>query len=537
MIDPKIPFNEKERLKALKSYEILDSESELIFDSLTKLAASICNVPICLISLVDENRQWFKSRHGLSTTETPREISFCGHAINNDDIFYIEDATKDERFFDNPLVVNAPNIVFYAGKPLRDNNGFTLGTLCVIDNKPRQLTILQKEQLEIIGQQVSFLIKSRIEIKKKDQTYSLLKKLSENLPGFIFTYQLLPDGSSSFPYSSHHIKEIYEVSSEEASQDASSVFSHIHTDDLEMVLASISESAKNMTKWSLYYRVNLPKSGIKWLRGNANPENSKDGSILWHGYITDITDQKKQEEIFNNSLKMATLGEMAAGIAHEINNPLAIIKTASQQMTSSLKRNDFNLEKFTKSIEKINQTTDRIAKIIRGISFFSTSSKDHQFMSESIYNIIDDTIALCSEKFKVNNVELRYNCPENIKNILIDCRAVEISQVLLNLFNNAFDAIEMLDPKWIELNIVNKEKSIMISVTDCGMGISQEQQEKILTPFYTTKSCGKGTGLGLSIIQKIIDSHGGKFWIDHECTNTRFVFEILKSYSSLRVEI
>ncbi len=535
MIKPKIPANEKERLNALKKYEILDTESEVIFDSLTKLAALICDVPICLISLIDDNRQWFKSRNGLSAIETPREISFCGHAINEKKLFYVEDATKDERFFDNPLVTGAPNVIFYAGEPLIDEEGFALGTLCVIDNKAKQLTEHQKEQLEIIGKQVAFLIKSRIEIKKKDQAHSLLKKLSENLPGFIYTFQLFPDGRSCFPYSSRLIEEMYEVSSEEVEQCSKKVFSTYHPDDEQMILDSIEESGKKMTKWTLDYRVNLPKAGPKWHRVSANPEKAADGSIVWHGYIYDITEKKRQEEIFNNSAKMATLGEIAAGIAHEINNPLAIIKSVSLHISNAVKRNDIDEEKLTKSLDKINNTTDRIAKIVKGLRFFAGKSEDCFLKNESIYNIVEDTVSLCSEKFKVNNVELRLIYPENREDLFVQCRAVEVSQVLLNLLNNSFDAIELLEKRWIEIKLENKLNTITISVSDCGNGIPLELQEKMFTPFFTTKACGKGTGLGLSIVQRIVSAHKAKIWIENECENTKFVIEFLKTHDALKV--
>lgn len=144
---PDIPQDEAVRLKTLRSLNILDTSSEERFDRLTRMAKRMFNVPIALVSMVDENRQWFKSCIGLSVSETSRDISFCGHAILGDDIFVIPDATKDERFADNPLVLNEPHIRFYAGCPLRFTDGSKLGTLCIIDQKPRTLS---DEDLEAI---------------------------------------------------------------------------------------------------------------------------------------------------------------------------------------------------------------------------------------------------------------------------------------------------------------------------------------------------------------------------------------------------
>lgn len=140
MKTPDTPENEESRLACLRSLNILDTASEERFDRLTRLAKRLFDVPIALVSLVDENRQWFKSCMGLSATETSREISFCGHAILGNDVFVIPDALEDSRFSDNPLVLSDPHIRFYAGCPLTHISGHKLGTLCIIDRRPRQLS-------------------------------------------------------------------------------------------------------------------------------------------------------------------------------------------------------------------------------------------------------------------------------------------------------------------------------------------------------------------------------------------------------------
>ena len=144
---PDTPQDEEARLNALRSLNVLDTPSEERFDRLTRLAKRMFDVPIALVSLVDKNRQWFKSCLGLNVSETPRDISFCGHAILGNEIFIIPDATEDERFSDNPLVLNEPYIRFYAGCPLRYLDGSMLGTLCIIDTQPR---VLNREDLDAL---------------------------------------------------------------------------------------------------------------------------------------------------------------------------------------------------------------------------------------------------------------------------------------------------------------------------------------------------------------------------------------------------
>ena len=145
---------EEERLEALRDYKILDTPDEREYDDLVALASQICDVPIALISLIDSNRQWFKAKVGLEVSETSRDISFCAHAILNDDMLVIQDALADSRFATNPLVTCAPNIRFYAGMPLLTPAGLALGTLCVIDHEPRELGAAQISALESLAHQV-----------------------------------------------------------------------------------------------------------------------------------------------------------------------------------------------------------------------------------------------------------------------------------------------------------------------------------------------------------------------------------------------
>lgn len=153
-MNPPIPKNEVRRLKVLWQYDVLDTVPEAVFDELTSLAALICDAPIALITLIDENRQWFKSKVGVNLNETPRDISFCAHAIVKQDLMIVPNATKDKRFKNNPLVVGAPKIRFYAGMPLITPDGHALGTLCVVDLKPRKLTDAQKSALIVLTRHV-----------------------------------------------------------------------------------------------------------------------------------------------------------------------------------------------------------------------------------------------------------------------------------------------------------------------------------------------------------------------------------------------
>lgn len=187
MIIPEKPHNETERLRALKSYGVLDTISEKEYDQLTAIASEICGCSMSLISLLDDDRQWFKSRVGLDAPQTPREYAFCGHAIQfATSPLIVEDARKDHRFHDNPLVTDNPNLVFYAGIPLVNEDGYALGTLCVLDRQPKQLTTGQITALKALSEQVMALLELRRSKMSLEKSLQILEEKNRDLEQFAF---------------------------------------------------------------------------------------------------------------------------------------------------------------------------------------------------------------------------------------------------------------------------------------------------------------------------------------------------------------
>lgn len=185
MIKPEKYKDEEERIKSLESYSILDTLPEMDFDNLTLVAAEICGTPISLVTFVDKERQWFKSRFGLATHETHRDYAFCAHAINKpNDIFIVPDSREDERFYDNPIVTGDPHVIFYAGVPLIAQNGMPLGTLCVIDQIPRELTPNQIRSLKALSDQTLKLLELRLSKMELERTMDRLEDRSLEMEKF-----------------------------------------------------------------------------------------------------------------------------------------------------------------------------------------------------------------------------------------------------------------------------------------------------------------------------------------------------------------
>ncbi len=185
MQKPDIHIKESERLQSLKSYMVLDTESEEEIDNLTQLASDIFETPITLVSLVDKDRQWFKSKVGLDANETSRDLAFCAHAINQtNDVFIIDDARTDVRFSDNPLVTGEPHVIFYAGAILKSDEGLPLGTFCLIDHVPRKLSDKQIGLLKIIAKQIMHLLNYKKSIRKQEELERILTEKNNQLNNF-----------------------------------------------------------------------------------------------------------------------------------------------------------------------------------------------------------------------------------------------------------------------------------------------------------------------------------------------------------------
>ncbi len=462
---PPSPENEQNRLNALLKYNILDTESEQAFDDLTALAAYICGTPIALVSLVDDSRQWFKSKVGTEVTQTSRELAFCAYTIcQSEDLLIVPNTLKDERFANNPLVTSDPNIRFYAGAPLVTPDGFAIGSLCVLDRVPRELSLEQKQALAALSRQV---------ISQLELSFNLAK-LKQNI------------------------------------------------------------SRRQQTE--------------KALRNNN------------HG-LSQIANKLRQTQVqLILREKMASLAQMVAGIAHEINNPINFIhanidylKTGLQEIVNLLSLYqkhypqphqeiqeqadaidiDFLIQDLPKVFASMEGGSQRIENIILSLRNFARLDESEKKLVD-IHEGIENALLFLQHRLNPTAIHPQIKIIKDYSNLpRIECYPAQLNQTFMNLLSNAIDAIEDL---WVEntkkmnsnpdqidcLNLqpaapkirirtgISPENYAFVRIADNGIGITEAVQKRMFDLFFTTKAVGKGTGLGLSIIyQIVVKKHGG----------------------------
>jgi C4-dicarboxylate-specific signal transduction histidine kinase len=503
MKKPGIPQNEHDRLEDLIRLEILDTESEPFFDDLTKLASEICGTKISLISLIDSNRQWFKSKIGLEASETPREISWCGHAILADGIFEIPDAELDERFKDNPLYTGEPHVRFYAGAPLKTSSGYNIGTLCVIDSQPKNLNDWQRSALKKLANQVVLLLEARLREKKLKIANEKLDVIVKNIPLNLVIYD--KEGEISWV-------------NEQWQKD----LNYSDIDLLKKDIAQFITTNKSYSFLSSNYRwerlkiknKSLQDIFVNWINVPLNSSHFLGIAKNIHQQVmSEIETQEleksleEQKMISQHQAKLASLGQLAAGVGHEINNPLAIIKGFLHALEIELNINQNPDSKPAYLINKINHATDRIVNIVKGLKSFSRANTS-DLANFSLNDALSNTIQLISEIYKKEGVTLKFQDSSTAPLFIYGSKG-RMEQVFLNLIHNAKDAMEDSPEKVIEMELKQVSNKAVFSIHDQGKGIPDEIKDKIFDPFFTTKDVNKGTGIGLSIVASIIKEMDG----------------------------
>ncbi len=256
---------------------------------------------------------------------------------------------------------------------------------------------------------------------------------------------------------------------------------------------------------------------------------SKPNEIFYGCSGINLTEVKRIQKSLIEQSKMASLGEMAAEIAHEVNNPLMIIQAKAQMLQAKVGNDHPDKEKIIKDLQLIEKNSGRIDKIIRSLKTASRKSEQDPLESVFILTLVEEALELSKQRFRLNEIVVVFKVDEGIlPTSIVYARSTEIVQVLVNLLNNAFDAVKNQDEKWVEIRVTSDDSFYNIEVVDSGKKIPTEIAARMFNPFYTTKPSGQGTGLGLSLSKQIIQNHGGEFIYDDQSINTCFNFTLRK---------
>jgi PAS domain S-box-containing protein len=355
-----------------------------------------------------------------------------------------------------------------------------------------------------------------------------MRKIASMIPGMVYQFQMRPDNSTCLPYVSDRVKEIFRLTPDELREDATPVLRLIHPEDVEPMMRSLGRSANTLEPWHHELRVKFSEEEMRWVAGSATPERLIDGSTLWHGFLTDVTEQKqaaqaraKLEERLQQTQKMESVGQLAGGVAHDFNNMLttivAFVELIQDEIPATPKAREY--------LDGILTSANRGAVLTQQLLAFAR--KKIVLLEEADLNAIVTRIAPMIQRVVGEHVHLELSLAPELGHVKVDVGSME--QVVMNLIMNARDAM----PEGGQLRLVTHDveiqdgdgllhpdlapgKYVVLDVTDTGIGMSAEVRAHLFEPFFTTKPLGAGTGLGLAMCHGILKQAGGSIAVQSE---------------------
>ncbi|WP_374369684.1 ATP-binding protein [Dongia sp.] len=513
---------ERQRLDSLWRRNILDSEAEQSFDDLTILASEICAMPISVISLVDRDRLWFKSRVGITLTEIPRAGSFCDYAIDEEDLFEIEDLTRDPRFENNPLVAAPPHIRFYAGAQIRSGCGLALGTLNVMDVAPRRLTEQQRSALKRLAAQCSSQIELRTLARNLEAEIShrtdALNVAEAQLRGFLLNAPInmsVKDLEGRYVIVNPMVEKFFGVPA------ADMVGRHIRdiadgetAAKVEELDNELCEAGRPILRENRY-----TWRGIEcWFQDIKFPIRDEQGQMVAIGSIgVDITAMKVGQEELIEAKERAEAANQAksqflANMSHELRTPLNAILGFSEIIARQA-IGPVSIERIRAYATDIHESGKLLIKIINDILDLSKIEAGRVTLVDGpcdLNEIVRTTLNLVSNAAQTKNLRLTNALPQGLPVVRADERA--LTQVLLNLVNNAVKFT--LPGGEITLEAARVPDGLALSVTDTGIGIAAEDVPLVFSAFGQVEDAfvrgHEGAGLGLPIARALVELMDGK---------------------------
>jgi PAS domain S-box-containing protein len=518
--------NESRRIAALYRHSVLDTPDDPAFDRITELAARLFAAPFAVVTFVDRDREWFKSRFGLSLTETPREGSFGGHVVQQNDPLVIPDAARNELFGNGPVRVGGVKVRFYAGAPLITLDGFRIGTLAVMDTRARagltedelatltDLAGVVMRELDLAEELALARGASGVEAEGEAKFRALMESASQaiiavNQRGRIEVVN--NKAEELFGYERDDmIGQPLEMLLPQRLRDShvghrDRYFAHPHARPMGIGM-DLAGLRRNGQEFPLEISLNHIEVG---------------GRPLAISFITDISERQRLEAQLRQSQKMEAIGQLAGGVAHDFNNLLTIIQGYSSMSLEALEPD----HPLREPLEEIERAALSAAALTRQLLAFSR----RQLIQPRIMNL--NTVILQLERMLRRvigeDVELILAPGEGVDQIRCDPGLIE--QVLMNLAVNARDAMPnggkliletanlALDKEYAGAHLAVKTgPHAMLAVTDTGTGMTDEVRAHIFEPFFTTKPQGQGTGLGLATVYGIVQQMEGSIWVYSE---------------------
>ena len=491
---PKLNTKEQKRQISLKSFQILDTLAQEEYDEITELASFICDTPISLVSLVDEERQWFKSIKGLAVSETPRDQAFCAHAIETPDhIMEVYDTFEDDRFKNNPLVTGDPNIRFYAGAPLVTEEGYSIGTLCVIDRKPKKLSNQQKAALKTLSKQVMRLF----ETKRLGHRYEAFFESSSDL-----IYELDSDGK--YLYINESFKKTLGYDIENLKQ--TSCWDLVRADKKEEVRLFYIKKILAHEKSTYYDFPIISESGDEvWISQSVDYEYDDKGNIIKiYAIARDITQIREAQEEQDNLIGV---------IAHDLKSPLNQIYGLTELLQTELTGEGPEYNQMIKKIVKDSR------KMIENLVYLKSYEKNNYQPEYETFN----TEEFYKQKFKSFEQRAAHKSIKLIGKYksdkqLINSDVQAINRIVDNLLSNAIKFSKRGSFVVFSLKYFNNKLEILVE--DQGPGFTIEDKQKVFSKFQKLSAKPtdgeSSTGLGLSIVDTLVQGLGGTINLESE---------------------
>ncbi|MDP3691352.1 GAF domain-containing protein [Bradyrhizobium sp.] len=521
---------ELDRRTALDRYQILDTPQEPAFDRIVRLAALLLDVPIALISLIDAERQWFKSRYGLGAPETPRALAFCDYAIRGRDIMVVPDAEQDPRFCSNPLVTGDPHIRFYAGAPLMTPDGFALGTICAIDRAPRQLNSRDAAILSALAEQVIHELEVRSALGELYKEVAEGRRAARTLQGEGARLEALLNATGNAVITTDTDGQVASLNraaeamfglepGECVGREISGLISN-HLDIGREALTRLSEG-NGRRKDGTEFPIEISRAD--WIDAQGHKAS---GAIL-----RDLTERRRAEaEAYRRQAadqahdKLAALGRVAGGVAHELNNLLQPVIGLSQLELDSLPGEGSTEQTETReSLATILECGIQMRSVVRKILMFSRKTKPER--TQLHFTAALDRACKFAGKLLPPGIHVNKVVSNELTGFATINEA-ELVELLTNLAVNAAYAMDgngTLSVMVDRLDLAESAASPLgipsgayfkVGISDTGHGMDAVTKAQILEPFFTTKPIGEGTGLGLSMVYGVLRDWNGAIEVE-----------------------